>query len=202
MIRYKLDDLGWYQFEWLVQALLKSQLGMGLESWGGRGDHGRDAWCHDPLPFPARRTISSGPFLFQVKFVENANAAGAKPWTRLLSAVKAEVAEIRRRQAKSSGSEIDCSHYTLVTNCLISPDQRTQVRDEIAVVLPGASVHSLGGSDVCDLLDESPTLKRSFPQLLSLQDLETLLSKVVNRELVSRSSAAISHATAVRLKVE
>jgi len=42
MIRYRLDDLGWYQFEWLVQAVLKDHLGIGIESWGGHGDHGRD----------------------------------------------------------------------------------------------------------------------------------------------------------------
>jgi len=54
MIRYRLDDLGWYQFEWLVQAVLKDHLGIGIESWGGHGDHGRDAWCMDPLHFPAK----------------------------------------------------------------------------------------------------------------------------------------------------
>jgi hypothetical protein len=32
MIRYKLDDLGWYQFEALMQSLLKAELGLGVES--------------------------------------------------------------------------------------------------------------------------------------------------------------------------
>jgi putative transposase len=34
LTRELMDDLGWYQFEWLVQALLKDQLGIGVESWG------------------------------------------------------------------------------------------------------------------------------------------------------------------------
>src|SRR5438445_5140051 len=97
MIRYGLDDLGWYQFEWLVQALLKEHLGIGVESWGGRGDYGRDAWCAGPLHFPDKGRETKGPFLFQVKFVENANAAGAKPIPRLIAAVKAEAVRISNR---------------------------------------------------------------------------------------------------------
>ena len=53
-IRYNLDSLGWFQFEWLVQSLLKAELGIGVESWGGRGDWGRDAYSVGPLPFPMR----------------------------------------------------------------------------------------------------------------------------------------------------
>ncbi|MEN8178769.1 MAG: restriction endonuclease [Pseudomonadota bacterium] len=47
---YKFDDLGWYQFERLVQGLLKAELGLNVESWGGRGDWGRDAWSEGQLP--------------------------------------------------------------------------------------------------------------------------------------------------------
>ena len=35
MIQYRLDDLGWFQFEWLCQALLKAMYGAPLEAWGG-----------------------------------------------------------------------------------------------------------------------------------------------------------------------
>jgi hypothetical protein len=51
MIRYCLDDLGWYQFEWLTQALLKNMLGPAIEAWGGSGDWGRDAYSHNDLNF-------------------------------------------------------------------------------------------------------------------------------------------------------
>jgi hypothetical protein len=44
MIRYRLDDLGWFQFEWLIQSLLKTELSLAIESWGGRMDMGRDAY--------------------------------------------------------------------------------------------------------------------------------------------------------------
>jgi hypothetical protein len=44
MIEYKLDDLGWFEFEQLIQTVAKARLGFGIEAWGGRGDWGRDAY--------------------------------------------------------------------------------------------------------------------------------------------------------------
>ena len=32
MLRYRLDDLGWFQFESLMQSLMKAELGLGIES--------------------------------------------------------------------------------------------------------------------------------------------------------------------------
>ena len=194
MIRYKLDDLGWYQFEWLIQTLLKDQLGIGVESWGGHGDHGRDAWCPGPLHFPAKHIKTTGPFQFQMKFIENANAAGAKPFPRFLAAVKAETVRLSGQRSGAKRKSL-CKHYVLITNSLISPDDRDAVNSEIAEVLPNATIHCLGGNDICDWLDDNPPLRRSFPQLLSLRDLDALLSSVVNHDIIERSSAAIAQAT-------
>jgi hypothetical protein len=193
MIRYQLDDLGWYQFEWLVQALLKNELGIGVESWGGHGDHGRDAWCAAPLHFPDKRKSTKGPFLFQVKFVENANAAGAKSVPRLMAAVKAEAAKIASRKSQAK-ADTRCRHYAVLTNCVVSPEHRSEMYTAIREVLSNVTVHCLGGNDVCDLLDANPALRRSFPQLLSLRDLDALLESVVNRDIIERSLSAISHA--------
>jgi hypothetical protein len=76
-ISYNLDSLGWMQFESLIQVLLKSELGLGLELWGGSADHGKDAYCAHELNFPSRHTTNPGPFVFQVKFIAGANAAGS-----------------------------------------------------------------------------------------------------------------------------
>jgi hypothetical protein len=45
MTDYRLDDLGWYEFERLCQALLKAAYGTAIEAWGGSGDLGRDAYA-------------------------------------------------------------------------------------------------------------------------------------------------------------
>lgn len=77
MIRYRLDDLGGIQFEWLCQSLLKATLGLAIEAWGGHSDLGRNAHCVAGLILQKGGSQTPGPFVFQVKFVEEANAAGA-----------------------------------------------------------------------------------------------------------------------------
>src|SRR4051794_15117849 len=114
MIRYRLDDLGWFQFEWLIQSLLKAELGLGVESWGGSRDHGRDAYSPSPLPFPSRNQESEGPFLFQVKFVEQANAAGSDWRPAILKAIRAESARIAQRIKLRTWESP--RRYVLITN--------------------------------------------------------------------------------------
>lgn len=188
MIRYRLDDLGWFQFEWLVQSLLKEHLGIGVQSWGSHSDWGRDAWCRGPLSFPSRDKPSPGPFLFQVKFVENANSSGAKPLPALLKAVKAECS--RSRAASFHARQ----NYVLITNAPLSAKGRDSAEKMIRDSMPLADVHCLAGNDVCDLLDASPAIRRAFPQILSLRDLDAFLRDAVSADLIKRSAVAISQA--------
>ena len=192
MIRYRLDDLGWYQFEWLIQALLKAELGIGVESWGGRRDQGRDSYCESPLNFPARHVTTDGPFLFQVKFVENANATGAKPKAALLDAVVKEASSITLRRRKTTW--VDPTHYVLITNAPFTPEVRKQIQTTMRKAIPDVTTHCLGGKDVCDLIDKNESLRRSFPQLLSLRDLDQLLTEIINKEIFERSRSAVSSA--------
>jgi hypothetical protein len=195
MIRYRLDDLGWYQFEWLVQSLLKAELGLGVESWGGHGDYGRDAYASSRLNYPDRLVPSDGPFIFQVKFVENANAAGAKNEQALLVAIRKEAERIVQRHRVRRTDEIH--HYTLITNAVLTPSLRQNLAQILSPVLPLTELHILGGSDVCDLLDKHTFLRRSFPQLLSIRDLDELISQAVNREVIEKSKAAVDIAKRV-----
>ena len=192
MLRYPLDNLGWYYFEGLTQALLKAELGLGLESWGGHSDNGRDAYAAGPLPFPLRETLAEGPFVFQAKFVGAANAAGAEPKKAYLQAIRAECSKIEGRIAKGSWGIV--RHYVILTNVVLTEWLRDESRGIIGQVLPATSVHLLGGSDICDLLDSHKSISRSFPELLSLRDLDLLLSEIVHRELLERSRAAIEEA--------
>src|SRR5271157_117358 len=191
MLRYNLDSLGWYQFEWLVQALMKAELGAFVESWGGTGDWGRDAYSPGPLPFPGKGVISQGPFLFQAKFVDGANAAGARPTQILLDACRKEILRIRSRIEMKQWKEPQ--HYGLLTNVAAGKEVRRKVQDSFAGVTK-ATVTVLGGNDICDLLDAHTNIARAFPQILSLRNLDTLLDLLVNKEVVQRSRAAIEAA--------
>jgi hypothetical protein len=151
--RYRLDELGWYQFEALVQVLLKESLGIGVESWGGsHKDHGRDAFSRGPLRFPDNKIPAEGPFLFQAKFVESANAAGAKPAAPLLKAVRKEAVRITERM--NDGNPMSprwqrTRHYVLLTNTPLTPMLRNKVHEILSAVLTDCEIHCLGRTDLC-----------------------------------------------------
>ena len=179
------------QFEWLIQAALKAELGLGVESWSSsRGDYGRDAYFDGELMFPAR-IPTHGPFMFQVKFVEQANAKGSRPMPALLSGVRKEVARIKARCAGAQARWEKPAHYALLSNTPLEADDRLTIKDKLAEALPDTTVTCLGASDVCDILDAHPQLRRSFPQLLSLRDLDIVLKEAVSHELLERSRAAV-----------
>ena len=165
MIDYKLDDLGWSEFEHLIQTVVKARLGFGIEAWGGRGDWGRDAYFAGKLRYPGNEE-TDGPFVFQCKFVENANAAGAKPEKLLIGAVQKECAKIRKNLKNGKWNKApNC--YGLFTNAPCTPALRESLRASLHKVLPGAQISIHDGGDVCKWLRLSPEIVESFPQLRS-----------------------------------
>jgi len=190
LLRYDLDRLGWLEFERLIQALLKEKLGLGVEAWGGRSDGGRDAFFEGSLRYPGL-DVEAGPFVFQVKFVEGANAAGARPFEALRAAVAAEARRIveRRREADDPAR-----HYALLTNAPVSIENRRVIIDKIREALPGVQAHIHDGNDVCTGLDGAPALLQTYPQIAGLAQLLPLLECMVGASVVSRSGAAIREA--------
>jgi hypothetical protein len=193
MIRYRLDDLGWYQFEWLVQSLLKADLGIGVESWGGHHDYGRDAFAKGPLRFPGVDP-TDGPFIFQAKFVDTANAAGADADPIVLDAVRKEAVRIRARQASPGPPLSQPRHYVLLTNAPLDAALKSKIASVLSAELPTTEVTPLGGTDVCDRLDAHPNIRKAFPQLLGLRDLDELLKTALTQESRERSQSAIEAA--------
>ena len=192
MIRYRLDDLGWYQFENLIQILIKAQFSVAIQSWGGRGDWGIDAYYQGKLTYPSKNDESEGAFVFQVKFVENANASGAKSENTLINAVKAEIRKLKESSKYSWVKEV--THYILITNAPLSAATRKKIAKLFHEVFPISRVYSHNGTDVCDWLDINRHICKAFPQLLSLRDLETILSEIVNRHIIIASKAIIEEA--------
>lgn len=195
MITYRLDDLGWYQFESLIQSLLKAEVGIAVESWGGHSDRGRDAFTNTSLRFPDRQKLAKGPFVFQAKFVESANAKGARPRRALLTAIKAEALDIKRRQEAAQWEHT--KWYVLLTNAPVPFLTRTAIVEILEPLLLDTEVVPLGGKDICGLLDNHPELRRSFPEIMSLRDLDALLRNVVARSVIERSKSAIEEAREV-----
>ena len=188
-MRYRLDDLGWFHFEKLVQSLLKANLGLAVQSWGGHSDLGRDAYTRTRLTFPNPSVPSDGPFIFQAKFIQGANSAGAKWRPLLVKAIKREVESIQERRDENKWKEP--AHYILLTNAPLTANSRQEIENTLVKELPSSEITTLGGSDICDIIDKHPELRRSFPEILSLRDLNILLTEAVNKQILQRSWAAL-----------
>ena len=203
MLRYDLDKLGWYEFENLCQTLLKHKLGLGVEAWGETNDWGRDAYYEGKLRYPSKMQ-STGPFVFQCKFVNGANAAGADNTTAILNAVKSECKSIKKKlpdtniassKTKRKGKwNKSPAIYTFMSNAILRPTLRKKVEECIKEVLPECVFVKQDGKDICSMIDLSTGIARRFPQILSLNDLGILLSDCVNKDILNRSEAAIEEA--------
>src|SRR5713101_5556303 len=69
-LKYRISNVGWYNFELLVQSLLKVIIGPGVTSFGGSKDQGRDAQFAGPancasLPwsFDPPNDVTPGPMI-------------------------------------------------------------------------------------------------------------------------------------------
>ena len=189
MLRYDLDKLGWHQFERLCQTLLKHKLGLGVEAWGGTNDWGRDAYYSDTLKYPTEE-MQDGPFLFQCKFVNGANAADAHVEKPVLNAIKQECDAIKKRLSIKKW-KIPPRVYTFLTNAVLTGTIRNKIELNLKAILPDSIIKSQDGDDICALVDLTTGIARRFPQILSLNDLNILLSDCVNKDILNRSEAAI-----------
>jgi len=192
MLRYDLDKLGWYEFEHLCQTLLKHKLGLGIEAWGGTNDWGRDAYYPEVLKYPTEEN-QDGPFLFQCKFVNGANSAEAHVEKPVLNAINQECDAIKRRLSVKKW-KIPPRVYTFLTNAILTGTIRRQIEQNIRAVLPHSIIVLQGGDDICALIDLTTGIARRFPQILSLNDLNILLSDCVNKDILNRSEAAVEEA--------
>lgn len=187
---YRLDDLGWYQFERLCQSLLRVAHGANLQTWGGSHDQGREAYSTSDLRYPSDK-IEQGPFVFQVKFVSGANAAGARPRSALLGACRSEAGDIAKRLERGLWDE-EPRFYTLMTNVPLTPSLREDVEEIFSLVIPESIVLQMGGAEICAELDNRPAVRNSYPQVLGLRDLQQLIARAVSADVVTRSDFATS----------
>jgi len=191
MNRYELDRLGWYNFEWLTQTLLKAQFGFAVESWGAHKDKGRDAYSKATLTSLDGKTNYPGPIIMQAKFVANANATGARYGSSLRAACKAEADAIRDRTVKGIWNHPQT--YLLMTNCPLSAADREDISKLFREAVTGTVV-THGASDISDILDLNQNIARVFPQILTYRNLITIIENAQSKVIRERSSAALAGA--------
>lgn len=178
-LKYRISNIGWYNFELLTQTLLKTVIGPGVTSLGGSKDKGRDAAFEGSASFPSPKCRWRGRWVFQVKYVDFEEHGADAARTALKSALKKEISSILDRRGT-------VDNYILLTDVPLT----AQSRDALAQTFVSSGLANkkfaiVDGKEICQLLDIHGQIRRSFPQLLGLADLDV----IVNRDLYARSEA-------------
>lgn len=181
-LKYRINILGWYNFEGLVQTLLKVLIGSGVKSIGGTKDGGRDASFEGEAPFPSKRTKWKGKWIFQVKYSELETGSVEAIGKRILNAFNKEIKNIEQRRGYWP------NNYILITNVHLTSTLRNKLSDVIRVAGFNGNFQSIDGREICEFLDIYPHIRYSFPQLIGLAD----LNKIINKELYNRSEAFVA----------
>lgn len=167
--KYRLNSLGWYNFERLIQSLLKAAIGVGVVSFGGTCDKGRDATFRGSANYPSETTKWSGYWIFQVKFIDYEEFPSDRAQSRLRNELCDEIKKIIKRKHKPD-------NYILITNISVSAENRDKLA-EIAINCGFIENYAtIDGEEVCQLLDQFPEIRRTYPQLLGISDLHKLIA--------------------------
>jgi hypothetical protein len=164
---YRLDELGWLEFERMVTALLELEVGVPADAWAGHADVGRTAVVEDGLVDPASGRRLTGPTVVLAMWIRPEATAP------VVELVGAKIASMT------------ASSLLVVTNRALRPldvDSLSGLRHEMAALDPVA----LGG-----FLDRLPELRRRVPSVLGVRSLDGL----IDPEALARSSADAEAAT-------
>ncbi len=174
---YRLDDLGWLQFDRLCGLVLDAEAGMGTLNWRGQSDTWRVATVEEPLVLRSRRVRLHAPVTVVAFWVPDDAPAGAR-----LSELVGRVATLLDDAEPVVADEV------LVLTNLPTVDAGAALRAEAfgrrrRLVVIGAD--GIGAS-----LDREPDLRLAMPSVLGLRDLGPLLGS----EVCDRSSFDIAAA--------
>ena len=178
-LQYRVAEIGWYNFERLVQTLLKALIGPGVTSFGGSKDRGRDAAFKGTARFPTLQENWTGDWVFQVKYIDLQDVGASAARAHLRSTFRIEIKEILTRR----NEPVD--NYILITDVPLTADSHREMQNIAVAAGFTGNFRCIDGKEVCEFLTLYSDVRRSFPQLLGLADLD----HIVNRELYARSEA-------------
>lgn len=178
-LKYRIGEMGWHNFERLIKTLLKKIIAPGVTSFGGSKDGGRDAAFNGTTPYPSKESPWSGEWVFQVKYIDDDQGAGKAARSSLKSQFRKEVQTIRTLR------DAGVDNYVLITDLPLTTDSRAELASIAHDSGHSGNFAVIDGHEVCEWLDLHPELRRSFPQLLGLSD----LNRIVHSAVYSRSKA-------------
>lgn len=175
----RLDELGWRQFLDLCMAVLEQEAGVSPGSWVSEEDRHWHVTLGAGLQLPRARPLP-GPCRVEVQWISN---VGGTP-------TKALVAE---QEMRAMHRRLDAEHW--VKSVALFSNYPASVADDedLAARLGLAHIERLGPGWLSGRVDDSASLRRAMPSLLSLADLD----RWVTPDLGERSTLDLRAARAL-----
>jgi hypothetical protein len=175
---YRLDELGWLQFERLCGLVLAQEAELGEVTWRGRADRGRVALLDSDVVLERSGVRLRGPLAVAVVWVRSSPSQAE----RLADLVAG---------AWSVPYELGFwfERVLLLTN-LAAPVARSVLAERFGGEKEFAV---LGAAELGESLDRHPALRAAMPSVLGLRDLEALIAPDAAR----RSTFAVASAQAL-----
>ena len=176
---YRLDELGWLQFERLCALVLAQEAGLGEDvTWLGRADRGRVALLDSDVALERAGLRLRGPLAVAVVWVRSSPSRAERLGDLVTGAwsVPSELGFWFERVLLLTNLDAEEARAALA--------QRFGSEREFAV---------LGAAELGESLDRHPALRAAMPSVLGLRDVEALVPSGVRR----RSSFDIASAQAL-----
>jgi hypothetical protein len=168
---YRLDELGWAQFERLCDELLRERADLAPAAWQGRADRIRVARLERDVELVPGR-LSPGMGWVAVWWSPASSRAELDP-SRLL-------VEVQRRITEEVGTALPPG-VVLLTNAVLPGENDDRSTPGLEVV---------GPAEIGAVVDATPALRRRLPTLLGVCDLDGLL----DADVIARSSGDVAAA--------
>lgn len=220
---YDLSRMGWQQFEQMLQALAKAELGNGVRPFGAGRDGQRDATFNGAVNFPHGAGPQwNGYGVIQMKYKHKATST-TEGWHWFLEEARKEV---RGWLAKKRVGEKTPKYLLFATNVVLSGTKSTGGRDQFDQFMQSAATElELDGWYVWDydeirtMLDQHTAIRQRYFELIVTGDFLLKLdeyfsaataleiqhlaghavSELVNRQWVRTGDAGYNDSSKVRL---
>jgi hypothetical protein len=173
---YRLDELGWLQFDRLCALVLEVEAGLGDLNWRGQSDTWRLAVAEERFALRNRRIRFHGPVTVVVCWIPDDATTDAR------------LSELLSRIVTLADSDTSLTDELLVLTNLDSERAGTALRAEASVQFQRMVV--IGADQIGASLDRHPSLRLALPSTLGLRDLEPLF----DGEARGRSSLDVGRA--------
>jgi hypothetical protein len=195
---YRLDDLGWLQFERLCSLLLETEAGLRDLSWHGHCDTGRWARAKDDVTLGVSGVRLRGPVVVAVVWVRDPRrqVERSSGFARRLESVL-EVGSVRPEDSVLVLTSVDRDEaiHREAFASIPPPIDASSAATGFQGMGQEAFAESrhltvIGAREIAEILDRDSGLRARMPSVLGLRELEGLIDSDVR----ARSSFDVEHA--------